>query len=160
MPLALIRPLQPSDLAEVVAVYRDAVISQTQGLYTAEQIRAWADHAQSDEQFEQTVLRGCGVASCAHEDCRRIEAFAVLDPADRLALLYCRGRSSRQGRASSLLRVLEERALSCGMSRLRTEASQLSRPLLERHGWRVEAEERLLFAGVIFDRWLMIKDLR
>jgi hypothetical protein len=42
---------------------------------------------------------------------------------------------------------------------LRTEASQLSRPLLERRGWRIEAEEEVLFAGVSFRRWRMIKAL-
>jgi len=45
------------------------------------------------------------------------------------------------------------------VERLRTEASQLSRPLLERRGWRVEAEETVLFAGAWFQRWRMIREL-
>lgn len=46
-----------------------------------------------------------------------------------------------------------------GVTRLRTEASQLSRPLLERRGWRVERPEQVLFAGVLFDRFRMGKFL-
>ena len=40
-------------------------------------------------------------------------------------------------------------------ARLRTEASQLSRPLLERRGWRVDAEETVTLGGVPFLRWRM-----
>jgi hypothetical protein len=54
---------------------------------------------------------------------------------------------------------LEHHATLQGIPRLRTEASQLSRPLLTRRGWRVVTEERVLFAGEWFERWRMIKDL-
>jgi GNAT superfamily N-acetyltransferase len=105
------------------------------------------------------LRRGYGVVSCTGEDSGTIEAFALLDPPDRLALLYCRGRASRQGRATALLQALESHARQQGCLQLRTEASQLSRPLLERRGWRIEAEEEVLFAGVSFRRWRMIKAL-
>jgi hypothetical protein len=154
-----LRPLQPADFDQVVAVYRDAVISQAQGLYTDRQIQAWADHGGRDDGVRQSFLRGYGLASCSQHDDRIIEAFALLDPPDRLALLYCRGRSHRQGRASALLDALESRARLSGCRQLRTEASQLSRPLLERRGWHVDHEEELLFAGIWFRRWRMIREL-
>ena len=90
---------------------------------------------------------------------KTIEAFGLLHPPERLALLYCRGRASRQGRAGAILGALEQHARQRGILRLRTEASQLSRPLLERRGWRVDAEETVLFAGAWFERWRMIKVL-
>lgn len=88
-----------------------------------------------------------------------LEAFALRDPADRLSLLYCRGRSCRQGRATALIRAIEQQAASEGVRRLRTEASQLSRPLLERLGWEVEAAEVVQLAGVSFERWRMVRHL-
>jgi len=45
------------------------------------------------------------------------------------------------------------------VGQLRTEASQLSRPLLERQGWRLEAEETAWYDGVAFQRWRMVRDL-
>ena len=42
---------------------------------------------------------------------------------------------------------------------LRTEASQFSRPLFERYGWRVVAPETITIAGVSFERYLMHKAL-
>jgi hypothetical protein len=170
--MSVLRPLTPADHDALVEVYRDAVLSQTQGLYSQAQIEAWAWHAHRSGALQQPLLEGFGLASTGEaspaadrsEDGRpmaggTIEAFGILHPPDRLALLYCRGRSNRQGRSSAILQALEQRAALQGIPRLRTEASQLSRPLLSRRGWQVENEERLLFAGEWFLRWRMIKDL-
>jgi len=140
-------------------VYHDAVISQAAGHYSLAQIEAWSEHARRDDGFRQTLLCGYGFVSCAGEDSGTIEAFGLLDPPDRLALLYCRGRASRQGRATVLLEALESHARQEGCLRLRTEASLLSRPLLERRGWQIEAAEEVIFAGESFRRWRMIKAL-
>ena len=159
-PPSRLRLLQASDLPELAAVYRDAVRSQAQVLYSSEQVRAWAAHAVADEgAFRDPLLRGYGLVSCGGARGEQVEAFALLDPPDRLALLYCRGRSSRQGRATALLQALQSHAFSQGVGQLRTEASQLSRPLLERQGWRLEAEETAWYDGVAFQRWRMVRDL-
>ena len=158
-PMDLLRPPIAADGPQLVEVYRDAVLSQTPGLYSPQQIRAWAAHAGTDPGFHAALRRGQGLVSHAGGSPERIEAFALLDPLDRLSLLYCRGRSSRQGRGRALVEALEEVARASGCSQLRTEASQLSRPLLERLGWVVEAEEEVLFAGVVFRRWRMIRSL-
>lgn len=158
-PVPALRPLRPEDLPQVAAVYRDAVTSQARALYSPAQVRAWAAHGSADlGPFRDPLLRGYGLVSCG-DSSGEVEAFGLLDPPDRLALLYCRGRSARQGRASALLAALEGHARIRGYRRLRTEASQLSRPLLERRSWRVEAEETAFYADVAFLRWRMIKDL-
>ena len=155
-----LRPLRPNDLPQVAEVYRDAVINQATALYSPDQVRAWAAHGAADHgPFRDPLLRGFGLVSCGGAGGAEVEAFGLLDPPDRLALLYCRSRSSRQGRATALLEALQAQARSQGYPRLRTEASQLSRPLLERQGWRVEAEETALYAGVAFQRWRMIREL-
>jgi GNAT superfamily N-acetyltransferase len=153
-----LRPLHPDDLPQVAEVYRDAVISQAAALYSPAQVRAWAAHGAADHgPFRDPLLRGFGLVSCGVAG--EVEAFGLLDPPDRLALLYCRGRSTRQGRATALLGALQSHARGQGYRWLRTEASQLSRPLLERQGWRVEAEETAFYAGVAFQRWRMIGEL-
>ena len=155
----MLRPLTPEDVDQALEVLEDAVRSQAVGLYEPAQVEAWAGHGARSPELRQALLRGRGLVSCAGCDSATVEAFALLDPIDRLSLLYCRGRSSRRGRASQLLSAIEAVARSQGCQQLRTEASQLSRPLLERQGWRVEAEETALYAGVLFVRWRMIKAL-
>lgn len=157
--MAQLRSLSPDDVEQVLAVYADAVLSQAAGLYAPRQIEAWAGHAQASPELRAVLMRGRGLVSCAAHDPSVVEAFAVLDPLDRLSLLYCRGRSSRQGRATALLHALEAIARAGGCRQLRTEASQLSRPLLQRCGWQVEAEETVPYAGELFTRWRMIKAL-
>jgi GNAT superfamily N-acetyltransferase len=155
-----LRPLRAEDDEQLIEVYRDAVLSQAGDLYSPEQIAAWAHHAGRDPGFRAILRRGVGLASCSDRAGECIEAFALLDPLDRLSLLYCRGRAARQGRATALVRALESHARQAGCSRLRTEASFLSRPLLERLDWCVEAEEEVTLAGENFRRWRMIRELR
>ena len=152
------RWLTPGDSDQVAAVYRDAVLSQARGLYSETQIRAWARVAE-EPAFRAILERGLGVASCSNSEPGSIEAFAVLEPGHRLSLLYCRGRASRQGRANALVDHLEQHARASGCTQLHTEASQLSRPLLQRRGWLTAATEDVVFAGLPFQRWRMIKPL-
>jgi len=154
-----LRPYQSSDLAQLLAVYGAAVRSQCGPYYSPEQVQAWADHSQPGGELAATINRGLTLVNPVAEDDPRIAAFAVLDPCDRLALLYCDGRWSRQGRAAALVQALECQARQRGVPRLRTEASQLSRPLLQRLGWQIEASETVPYAGVLFERWRMIKAL-
>jgi putative acetyltransferase len=155
----VVRPLEPADWAQVLEVYADAVRSVAAPHYRPEQIQAWARHPLQNPSFARALARGHGVVGCPPDQPQRVEAFALLDPGDRLSLLYCRGRSSRQGLATRLVRHLEGHARAEGHSRLRTEASRLSRPLLERLGWSVDAEEEILFAGQPFVRWRMSTSL-
>jgi putative acetyltransferase len=142
-------------LAQVVEVYADAVRTLAAPHYRPEQIDAWARHPGSDPDFTSALARGQGVVGCPDDQPARVEGFALRDPMDRLSLLYCRARASRQGLATRLVRALEEQARAQGQTRLRTEASRLSRPLLERLGWSVDGEEEILFAGQPFVRWRM-----
>jgi GNAT superfamily N-acetyltransferase len=151
----VLRPLRPVDWPKVEEAYADAVRSLAAPYYSPEQIEAWARHPVLHPDVREALARGHGLVGCAPTHPTSVEAFALLDPPDRLALLYCRGRSSRQGLATRLVRALEQHARSEGQSCLRTEASQLSRPLLERLGWTVEAQEEILFAGQPFVRWRM-----
>lgn len=135
--------------------YTDAVLSLATPFYGPEQIQAWAQHPHQNAIFDEALRRGYGLVATTEDHPTSVEAFALLDPLDRLSLLYCRGRSSRQGLATVLVQNLEQHARSKGHRRLRTEASQLSRPLLERLGWTVDEEEEILFAGEPFVRWRM-----
>ncbi|MFM8525692.1 MAG: GNAT family N-acetyltransferase [Cyanobacteriota bacterium] len=161
-----LRSLQPDDAPAALEVLIDAVQSQAVRLYDADQVRAWCDHARTQVDLVAALARGQGWGSVSAggdaadpEAPGCLEAFALRDPPDRLSLLYCRGRSCRQGRASALLLAVERSAAAEGIGRLRTEASQLSRPLLLRHGWQEEAAEVVVLAGVAFERWRMVRTL-
>lgn len=158
-PAITLRPLERTDWRQVAEAYADAVKSLAAPHYSPQQIQAWAHYPDRNGGFTDALAQGFGLVGTTTDRPGSVEAFALLHPDDRLALLYCRARSSRRGLATQLVRALEERARSMGQTRLRTEASQLSRPLLERLGWTVEEEERILFAGESFLRWRMSRTL-
>ena len=89
----------------------------------------------------------------------KIEAFALRYPSDRLALLYCRGRSSRKGYANMLLDQIESDSFEQGITLITTEASLFSYSLLLRRGWIEKSIETIEIAGIDFDRYLMFKRL-
>ena len=151
--LMALRRIVPNDHFLLREIYADAIDSQAGLLYSQEQVQAWAALAWLPGILDRTFEEGSGWIS--GEDA----AFATRYPSTRLALLYCRGSAARQGHASQLLVQVEEDARRHGFDRLTTEASQFSRPLLERCGWRVVAPETIAIGGVEFERYRMAKAL-
>ena len=149
-----LRPIGLADAPLLREIYADAVESQAPGLYSDAQVRAWAALAWLPGVLDRTLAEGSGWISGDGA------AFAIRHPQERLSLLYCRGSAARQGHGSALLARIELEAQADGVQRLRTEASQLSRPLLERRGWRVVAPETISIGGVLFERYRMDKPLR
>lgn len=149
-----LRPIGLADAPLLREIYADAVESQAPGLYSDAQVRAWAALAWLPGVLDRTLAEGSGWISGDGA------AFAIRHPQERLSLLYCRGSAARQGHGSALLAQIELEAQADGVQRLRTEASQLSRPLLERRGWRVVAPETISIGGVLFERYRMDKPLR
>ena len=149
-----LRPLQNSDEMVLREVYEDAICTSASDLYSKEQIDAWSALAYLPGILDKPLKEGKGWASCVDSV---IEAFVVKYPKDRLALLYCRGRSSRQGHATDLLNKIDEEAQNDETIRLSTEASLLSYQLFLSNGWQIISPEIIKIGGVDFCRYLMEK---
>ena len=141
---------------ELRAVYEDAVRGSDKSLYSPKQIEAWSALAYLPGILDKPLREGIGWVSCVNET---IEAFALRYPNNRLALLYCRSRSSRQGHAKALLDKIEEDTLKDRPINLQTEASLCSYQLLLRNGWTMINPEEIQIGGVHFFRYLMEKTL-
>jgi|TARA_B100000085_G_scaffold271681_1_gene285357 GNAT superfamily N-acetyltransferase len=149
----VLRLIVPADAALLREIYADAIESQASELYSDQQVKSWAALAWLPGVLDQTLMEGSGWISGGDA------AFAIRYPPDRLALLYCRGRAARQGHGKALLDRIEADAIADGVTCLRTEASQFSRPLFARRGWRLVAPEIITIAGVPFERYRMHKAL-
>ena len=151
-----LRPCESSDEIALREVYEDAIRTCDKSLYSQKQIDAWSALAYLPGILDKPLREGVGWVSCVNE---RIEAFALRYPTNRLALLYCRGRSTRQGHATALLHQIEDDTLNDRPINLKTEASLCSYQLLLRHGWTIIAPEVIQLGGVHFSRYLMAKTL-
>ena len=141
------------DLREV---YEDAIRTCDKSLYSQEQIEAWSALAYLPGILDKPLKQGVGWVSCVN---KTIEAFALRYPSNRLALLYCRGRSTRQGHATALLDQIEADTFKDRPFTLKTEASLCSYKLLLRQGWTIITPEEIQIGGVHFSRYLMEKTL-
>jgi len=151
-----LRPCERSDEMALREVYEDAIQSCDKSLYSQEQIEAWTALAYLPGILDKPLKEGVGWVSCVN---KTIEAFALRYPSNRLALLYCRGRSSREGHATTLLHQIEADTLRERPINLKTEASLCSYKLLLNNGWKIVAPEEIQIGGVIFFRYLMEKTL-
>ncbi len=147
------RPIEPTDSLLLREIYVDAIQTQAAPAYSPDQIRAWANLAWLPGLLDRALEEGQGWISGIND------GFAIRYPANRLSMLYCRGRSSRQGHGSALVQAIESDAQRMGIQRLQTEASFLSRPMLEQRGWTMIAPEQFMIAGVSFVRFQMEKAL-
>lgn len=106
-PHPLLREYEDADLPGVIEVYSDAVRKITPGLYTPEQVEAWAAFAETGDQLAPLLAQGYRLVI---ESEAGIDAFAVLDPADYVSLLYCRARAFGRVHACDLSANLLARA--------------------------------------------------
>lgn len=141
---------------DVKDIYIDAITSIGPDLYTNEQIHAWSSLACLPKVFDRLLIEGKGWISFENEV---VAAFALRHPINRLALLYCRGKFSRQGHASSLLHRIEIDAYKENQSSITTEASFFSYKLLLKKNWHIIGTENIEIGGVPFQRYRMFKHL-
>ncbi len=151
-----LRPIRRTDSLSVKEVYVDAIESLGANFYTKSQIQAWASLAWLPGVLDRALKEGSGWLIAARDD---VQAFALRYPLNRLALLYCRGCSSRCGYATTLIERVEADAHREGYKSLTTEASFFSYPLLLKLGWTIVRPEIIEIGGVSFDRFRMQKNL-
>ena len=145
-----------TDHKVIVEVFNDSINSQCREFYSKKQIKVWLSLSTHNSAMERALVNGNGWVSCLDGE---IEAFAIRYPSNRLALLYCRGRSSRQGHAKSLLNRIELDALASNEKSLITEASLLSYKLLLSLKWKIVRLGCANINNVSFKHYVMEKVL-
>ncbi len=78
---------------------------------------------------------------------------------DLLDFAYVHPAFARKGVGDALYAVVEGRARSVGVTRLRTEASLVAEPFFVRHGWRVVQRQEVVRNGVALRNAVMEKAL-
>ncbi|ABX08730.1 GNAT family N-acetyltransferase [Prochlorococcus marinus] len=149
-----IRRIVQQDHDALKNVYVESIEFQGSGLYSTQQIQAWSSKALLPNAFKNIFDEGSGWLSLEDQD---IASFAFRYPNNRLALLYTLNKYSRRGHATKLLRQIELDAFNDGQECLVTEASLLSQPLLLKLGWQTVSSEKIMIAGIYFQRFRMRK---
>lgn len=152
-----LRLYSSNDASETLAVFLDAITVTAAADYSAEQIAAWARPGSRDlsDWDQQLRDRNTVVADVLGE----IAGFSDVSDDGYIDRMFVSPRFARRGVGRALLMELEQRARRSGSTRLYSNVSITARPLFERHGFRVDAEQRPVVEGVAMTNFRMSKHL-
>ena len=151
-----IRRYRPSDLAGMIALFRDTVRRVNGRDYSQQQVMAWApDEIDSRKWVHRLDNKAVWVA-----DLDGVPVGFIDVARDGLIdMLYVHADHQGTCIASRLLRVAETGARTGGLLRLFTEASITARPFFEHRGFRVIAPQRVMRWAQEFLNYRMDKQL-
>jgi putative acetyltransferase len=149
-----IRPYQATDLDDVIAIFLDAIKNIASENYSPEQIKAWAQ-VDRDTWSVRRMSRPTWVAEIDGTPA----GWTDLEPDGHLDMLFVHSAFKRLGVASALLKKVESAARDLQLTRIFTEASLTARPVFERHGYTVIAEQSVFIRGEYVTNFRMEKIL-
>ncbi|WP_321841150.1 GNAT family N-acetyltransferase [Paraburkholderia bannensis] len=145
------------DAQPLAALFRSAVLTLAASHYDVAQREAWAAVADDPGEFDARLARGVTlVALAGHE----YAAFGQLFPCDHVEMLYVAPAWSRRGLATTLIARLEALAREAQALTLDTDASALARPVFERAGFSLVAQESVRRGSVSLPRFHLCKPLK
>ncbi len=150
-----LKQINIKDQLDLKKIYFDSIISIDKEIYTEEQKSAWASQAWDNPNFNISIDKGKGWLILVNG--KKI-AFGIRYPNNRIALLYCTGKSQRKGYGRKLLNKLENEAKTEGLTFLTTEASLISYKLFLKNNWEIIRKEKIIIKNLIFERYKMIKN--
>jgi putative acetyltransferase len=152
-----IRRYKPDDAECIAELYRKSVREIAIGMYTPEEVEAWASYADEIEELRHRLAEGLTLVAESEDG---LVAFGQLKPLDHLEFLYTVKKYSRMGIATEIYKRLERHALANGAGYLTTDASRVSKPLFESLGFRLECPVVERRKGVDIECFKMKKELR
>ena len=130
-PVAL-RPMLPTDVPVLAALFRASVATLTEDDYDDDQREAWATSAEDEAAFGRK-LAACLtlIATLGGETA----GFASLEGKDKVTMLYVAPEFARQGVATALVDALIKLATARGAAKLTVDASDTARDLFAKRGF-------------------------
>lgn len=151
-----IRPLKPTDNAQAVQVFFDAIHRGTADVYSKKQRQAWAGTRPDTEGWRNRFV---GVQGFAAETAGQLAGFMTIDETGYIDLAFVSPDAMGQGIGRRLYGAVETRAREFGVKALSTHASEKARPFFERMGWLVDRAQTVEKRGVTLTNYKMSKAL-
>lgn len=152
-----IRAYRDSDAAGTLAIFLAAITETASADYTGEQIEAWADPGGRDLAQWGAAMTGRDSFVATVDD--ELVGFSDVSDDGYIDMMFVAPGFVRRGIATRLLAHGEQLARGRGVRELTANVSITARPLFERHGFRVRAEQVVVRRDVTLTNFRMGKPL-
>jgi putative acetyltransferase len=149
-----IRPCKVSDITALADIYKQGIRRIGSSHYSGEQIAAWSGFAEDIEEFGKWISNSMTFVAVGPE--KILLGFTGIERNGRISSLFVAPEVMRKGIGSALLRYLMEEIRLIGHNIVTTDASEYSKPLFEKFGFKVIKIEQTQFKGVKFQRYQMV----
>lgn len=151
------RPYESTDLPNVMETYTSSIRTLAASYYTPEQIAAWAPSPPDAARWQQRLAQ---LHTFVAESDGVLAGFASYTDAGYLDFLFTHPAFARRGVASRLYERVESALRAVGAEAVTAHVSLVARPLFDRHGFLLDAEEYVECRGAQLRRFAMHKRLR
>jgi putative acetyltransferase len=150
----IIREYKPEDAQALANIYYNTIHQINIQHYTEEQVNAWAPKTgvEWEKKFEKTK-------PLVALDGNIPVGFAEFEPDGHIDCFYTHHQYIGCGVGTSLMAVINEKALKNGIKRIYAEVSITARPFFEKQGFIVTQEQTVKLRGVDFINYKMEKHI-
>ncbi len=149
-----LRPMLPADGPVLADIFRASIEGLTGEDYDEEQQAAWASSADDEEAFAARLAKELTLVATLQS---APVAFASLEGAGKIDMLYIHPSVARQGVATMLIDALEKLASARGAERLTTDASDTAREFFGARGYVAQHRNTVLRGGEWLSNTTMTK---
>lgn len=150
-----VRAYSKADLQALRQIYISSIQELGHEHYSPDQIEAWAGFADDTDVFSSWLDSSIVFVAVDSHDTQL--AFGGLELPSRISCLFISPHAARRGVGSLLVEHLLSLELDPTPTCFTTEASELSKPLFEKFGFRVKEIEHTKVSDVAFTRYAMHK---
>ncbi|WP_340063492.1 GNAT family N-acetyltransferase [Ascidiimonas aurantiaca] len=146
----------PKDLNLIVELFKETITHINKKDYTPEQIKVWASGASDREKWLSRIRDDYFSLAFYGE---RLAGFAFLAGNDYFDGLFVHKDFQRKGIAQKLLMKIEERARNNRSAIIRSDVSITALPFFLKNGYLITEKQQKSKKGVLFENYLIYKDL-
>lgn len=151
-----IREATLDDIPEITALFRDTILAVNSKDYSEKQIKVWASGADDIEKWEERIKKFYFIVACVGDT---IVGFSYLTKGYYLDGLFVHKDFQRRTIASKLIRIIESKVSVNGFDRIKSDVSITALDFFDSHFYEVEKKQKKSYKGLVFENYIVYKDL-
>lgn len=145
-----------ADYDAIAELFRNTILNVNIRHYSPEQVRVWSERVKDKPRWLRKITDQHFLLV---EEAGELIGTGSITPDGYLDMMYVSYRHQGKGIALMLVEKLEAFAREQQVACIRSDVSLTARPFFERMGFRVVSPQKVEMDGLIFDNFVMEKEL-